>query len=474
MLSLKNTDKAEFNKYLFFILLFLSIVVGKLIASDSYNQLWVLLFPALIFIVWKTNLWTLVLISVIIFFGDWLIIDLHLLSEQFMWLQEFLVLLIFIKAIANNILKKKKTTYVGSWAVLVFLAVSLISLYINKSGFVSFFLFFRLVIKYYFLFIAIVNLNLREDEKKFFNNILLALIIIQVPVAIIKLFIYGQGERAIGTYYSSGGTLSTVLPLIVIGFCLSYFLLYKKSSFFIWLILGFIAFSIIGGKRGFVFFLPLVLVFLSWYLKSYIKNIFRYVLLGGTIFILASFFVLSLVPSLSPGYRERSGFNPLYALSFVTEYTTSQSQGLSWGRASTSINIFQNLFRRGSLKFLFGNGPGSVMKSRFDAFNKKESFMQDFNVGYGTSGLSWIVMNIGYLGAFFYFLLIFLIMRRCVSYYRLEKDPYWRSFGLGMIVFSFVMMLMNILYAPIIIDELVSMHYFCLSGFIILREKGRI
>jgi len=469
MALLNKRDKNRLHLNFLLLILIFALVAALILASHNYDQLLFLLLPLLIFIVWKSNLATIIIISLVVFFGDWLI-GLKVLPPQFMWGHELLVLLIFIKAIGNRLLRKTKVIFVGGWIILAFLVVSLLSLYINKSGFVNLLLFLRLVLNSYLLFLAVINLDLEESKIKIFLNTLLALIVIQLPVAVIKLFIYGQGEQAIGTYDYHGGTLSTALPLIVIGFGFSYFLMYKKSFFFIGLVLGAVAFAIIGGKRGFIFFLPLILIFLSWYLKDNFKNLFRYAVVGGVVFFIALYFALSFVPRLSPESGGRS-FDPGYAIDFATDYTTRELGGVSWGRTRTNINVFKDLADRGIIAFLFGTGPGSVMKTRFATFDTREKLMEEFNIGYGITGLSWIAINVGYLGMFFSFFLIFWIMRRCTSYYSIEKNPFWRSFGLGMIVFSFVMIIINFAYAPILLVDMIAIHYFLLSGFVILKEK---
>jgi hypothetical protein len=390
-----------------------------------------------------------------------------------MWIQEALVLLLFMKALGNKILKKNKVEIVGGGIVAAFLVVSLISFYINRSGLLNFFLFLRLPIRYYLLFLSVMNLDLSDKEIKKFNNLILGLVILQVPVAVAKFFLYGQGEAAIGTYDTSGGVLSTTLPLVVIGFALSYYILHKKLFLYIFLTLAFIGFSIVGGKRGFIFYLPLMIAFLGWFLRKDFKSFFRYTLVGTVLFIVALYSALSLVPSLRPSWRSGGGIDLKYALAFAADYSTETRAGVSYGRAVTSVNVFRNLRARGGRAFLFGLGPGSLMKSRFKDLDFAERLKQEFSVGYGLSGLTWLAMNVGYMGALILFGLLFLILKKCAHFYREERDSYWRSFGLGMVVFAFIMIILNLTYGVVLNLDLVSMHFFCLSGLIVLREIRR-
>jgi hypothetical protein len=466
-----ETSLLDSNQSLLVLAGSLALLTALILQSDNWSQLLVLLLlPVLFLIVWKSSLLALIVISLAVFFGDWLI-NLDILPAQFMWIQELLVLLLAIKALGSKILKKKKIEFVGGWLILAFAVISLASSCVNGSGWLNFLLFLRLPVRYYLLFLAVINMDLGDDEVKIFNTLLLGLVIIQVPVAVAKLLRYGQGETAIGTYDVSGGVLSTTLPLVVIGFALSYYLLHKKSFLYVFLILAFIGFSIIGGKRAFIFYLPFIIVVLGWYMRKDFRSLFRYSVVGAAIFVIALYSVLSLVPSLRPSWAGGQKVDLKYALAYAVDYNTETRGGVTYGRAVTSVNVFRNLRGRGALPFLLGIGPGSIMKSRFKDQDIGETLKQEFGVGYGVSGLTWFAMNAGYAGALTIFALLFLLMRKSVLCFRKEKDTYWRSFGLGMIVFSFTMILINLTYGVILNLDLVSMHFFCLSGFAVLRER---
>ena len=466
-----DTSRVHSNLSLLGLAFSLAILTALIIRSDNYPLLLLaVLGPVMFFVVWNSNLWTLIMVSLAVFFGDWLI-NLNILPAQFMWIQEGLVLLLFIKALGYKILKKNKVEIVGGWIIAALLVISFISFCANGSGVSNLFLFLRLPIRYYLLFLTVINLDLSDDEVKNFNKLIVGLVILQVPVAVAKFFLYGQGETAIGTYDISGGVLSTTLPLVVIGFALSYYILHKKLFLYIFLILAFIGFSIIGGKRGFIFYLPLMIIFLGWYLRKDSRSFFKYSLLGTVLLIAALYSALNFVPSLRPSWRRGGGIDLKYALAFAVDYNTETRGGVSYGRAVTSINVFHNLRQRGAPAFLFGLGPGSVMKSRFKDLDFGEKLKQEFNVGYGVSGLTWLAMNVGYMGALTLFGLLFLIMKKCAIFYRTEKDSYWRSFGLGMTVFAFIMIILNLTYGMILNLDLVSMHFFCLSGLIVSKEK---
>jgi len=467
-----KTNKNFINEINIKIIFFVILVCfsAAIIINLDYTYLLIFFGIFLFFVIRKPSITMIILIILIVFFGDWLI-TINIFPPQIMWLQELFATFIFIKAISLKLLNEDKVEFVGEKIIIGLLFVCIISIYINKATLIGSLLFLRLLLRYYLLFLGIINLDLNEKQMKKINNLVLVLVAIQIPVSVIKFFVYGQNERAIGTYAWRGGVLSTVLPLVVIGFCISYFILYKKSFALIGLILGFIIFSILGAKRGFIFFLPLLIVFLSWFLRQNIKNLFKYSLIGGFIFVIAFYLTLSFIPTLSPGEHERTGINPLYSIHFAKEYTLSEKNGVSYGRTASSIKAFQVLAKKGKLNLLFGDGPGRTLKSRFRDFDTREKAILEYRIGYGITGITWLAVNVGYLGGVLFLFFFVLIMRKCIFIFKLDCDSYWRSFELGMVAFSFIMIIILIFYANIIVSDLLAMHYFCFSSFIVIRAK---
>lgn len=464
-------QRSGFDAVLALNLILLALIIGAMLSSQNYVLILGLLVPLVFLFVWRTTLGALIGLSIFTFFGDWLA-GLGIIPGQAMWALELLVVLLFIKALLKAVFDGRRLEFPFGWIMSAFLLTAFLSMYLNNGSPLNLLLFMRLVFMYYLMYVAVWNLGLSEKSIHRFLRLLLVLIVIQLPTAVVKLFIYGQGESAIGTYAVAGGTLSTVMPLIVIGFGFSLYLIHRRSWLYLALIMGAIAFSIIGGKRGFIFFLPACLIFLTWYMRNDIINLFRYTLVGSVVLVLAAFFALSLVPTLSPGYSERGSFNPRYAWGFMQDYTTNQMEGATLGRTSSTISLFLNLSERGILPLMFGVGPGSVMKSRFSGLDTRNRYMEEFSIMYGITGLNWLTMNVGCLGAGLVFLFLFVILRRCVAFFYAARDSYWRAFGLGMVGFSFIMILMNIMYAPVLITELAAMHFFTLVLFLALKQRA--
>ena len=178
----------------FFVLIVVIALILGLVLTFHYNiRMWILILPLFALLVWRSNFITLLIIIFTVFFGDWLI-DLHILPHQFMWLLEFFISMLFLKALLNRMIKRRRIDFVGGWIILGFLTVCVISFYLNGSGILNLLLFLRLALTSYLLFIAVINLEINDKEKKILMYILLGLIVIQLPVAIVKMTIYGQGE----------------------------------------------------------------------------------------------------------------------------------------------------------------------------------------------------------------------------------------------------------------------------------------
>ena len=258
--------------FLFFVL---SYAFYNTIADNNFNIMfiaWIILFGVLVH---KSSTLSIVIILFISFFGNWME-GLGFLPPQINWLVEVLILLLFLKALSRKIFKKEKLYLMGAYVVILFLIACFFSYLINRNSLIHGLLFLRLTFRYYLLFLAVINLDFNEKSMKLLNNILIFLFIIQIPTAVVKLFIYGQGEAAIGTYGTHGGGPSTVIPMIAVGFLFPFYFFYKPSKLYLFLAFSFIAFGIIGAKRAIILFVPITIVFLGWHMRHDFKNILKY------------------------------------------------------------------------------------------------------------------------------------------------------------------------------------------------------
>jgi hypothetical protein len=77
-----------------------------------------------------------------------------------------------------------------------------------------------------------------------------------------------------------------------------------------------------------------------------------------------------------------------------------------------------------------------------------------------------MVLQVGCIGVVVYLFLFYYFLRKCLFYFHRESTPYWRAFILGVASFSFVILFISLLYAPIFTGGLIPLVYFLLVGFI--------
>jgi len=460
LISLKNRS----HSFLFFILLLILLTFSYAIVHQNF----IMFVPAVIllgFLVIRSNFISIFIILFFVFFGNSLA-NMGLLPLQANWLVEVIIILLFIKAVSFKIFRKEKIQLNYLWIVFLFLSVTAISYMFNNTYFVHTLLFLRLLFRYYLLFLSVINLDFEEKSIALINNVIIVLFIIQIPTAVVKMFIYGQGEFAIGTYAPWGGGPSTVIPMIAISYLVAFYFYYKPSKLYFLLALGFIAFGLIGGKRAIIIFVPIVIIFIGIYMKNRLKNAFKYFFVGGIIILLTIFSSIKLLPSLNPQHRIGGEIDLRYMLAFLSDYTLETTyEGASAGRISTTINVF-NILKKGGLENLcYGFGPGSYIETMFESLKTTLKETHVLPIQYGTTGLSWLALQTGYIGALIYLFLFYMILVKSSQYFRLEDRSYWKSFGLGMIGFSFVMIFISVSYNSVFIDDMIPMVYFLLVAF---------
>ncbi len=459
--------------YSFLVPIALSYFLGKAIVNQNYYHMLFVVVAFLGFLMLRSNILTISIILFLAFFGNWLEF-LGYLPGQFIWLVEIVTILLLLKALLIKSLRSEKIQLKFIRIFILFLSVSIISYFVNHASFIHAFLFFRLLFRYYLLYLAIINLDIAERQLKIINGLIIFLFLIQVPTAFIKYFLYGQGERAIGTYGYHGGELSTVLPLISISFLIAFYFFFKTSKFYIFLAFCFIAFGLVGGKKAIIIFVPVLILYLGFLMKDQARNVLKYLIIGTLIVVLTGFFSMTFVKKLKSGYSGREGISLSYLTEFFVDYTTrTNSAGQSGGRAATTINVYNILRSNGIANILFGFGPGSYIETRFGSLQTTLKEQGELPIAYGVTGLSWLVLQVGYLGALIYLAFFYVILVYCLHFFKRERRPYWKSIGFGMVGFSFVMLLISLAYSPILINDLVPMIFFLLAASVFIEKEKK-
>lgn len=450
------------------IIIFLTIIIGYAIVKQNYYLFFIILALITFFILIKSDIIPISIILITVPMTGWAVGQGYL-PMQLMWVPELISLFLFIKAIVNKVLRGMKVKLFGIKIVVAFLIVSLMSLFINGLSIISWLLFLRLILRYYLLFLAIINLELDEEKMKFLNNVLIFVFLAQIPMSIIKLFIYGQGETPLGL---SAHAEPSIIPIIAIGFLLSFYFFYQKKPIFILGIIAFVGFSIIGEKRAFILFLPVALAYFFWIAKDHLKISLKVVVIGILAFAFVGYLTIRMNPSLNYQDKFWGKFDFQFFTNYILNYTTHVSEtGLSTGRISTMITVFNNLNERGFIGLAFGYGPGCILKSMFASVDSRENISSKFGVRYGINGINWLGIQTGYLGLALFIIFLLLILKNAHAFLHLVKDPYWKSFGMGMAVFCFIMFLISMIYSPFFINDSIAAIFFCLAGFLVNKVR---
>lgn len=445
----------------------------SIISHNPYS--WLLISALfLLFILFENSVFGFYIIMFSVFFADWFV-QLGLISTQLSWLPEVVLVLLTLKVITLRIKDKKFMRTPIDIPVLLFILLGVTSAFINSRSFIETFLAFRLDLRFILMFYILVNLSLPEKFYTTMIKIFLFLLIIQVPTALIKYTIYGQGEMAIGTYSLWGGTYSTLLPLVAISLFVSMFLHKRiRLIYMLVLIFGFIVFSIVGGKKGLIYFGPLLVLFIlleSGLLKSAKRKFYKIVIISGIVLIM---FVpiIHYVPWLKPAVG-----NPRYLGRFITTYDIQYSQsGYPAGRIPSIVETFETLIDD-PVKFLIGCGPGSMIKSYFKQYDTRASHNQPVWIEYGITELVQKPIEYGYLGFVFYFLMpLFLFYKMNERFYRNIDDNYWKSISFGFAGILFSCFIIGIIYSAFLRSDLAGFifWFFAATIYTIGKQKNII
>jgi hypothetical protein len=289
----------------------------------------------------------------------------------------------------------------------------------------------------------------------------------------VKVFFVGIGEEAIGTYATHGGGPSLVIPLMAISFLFAFYFYYKPSVWYIVLAVSFVAFGVIGGKRGLFLFIPVVVLFLGMYMRERFKKAALYLVIAGIMTILTGYISIRLMPTLNPQHRVGGQMDLDYVKNYLLHYTMARYEGASGGRVITTIQIYEILRADGLPGLWFGLGPGSFIETRFQELKTTYVETRALPIEYGVPGSSWLALQVGYFGSFIYHLFIIVILIYAARFFKSESDPYWKSYALGIVGFSFVMFLVSMTYWSVFIDDMLPMVYFILVGFLVIKKMER-
>jgi len=353
-----------------------------------------------------------------------------------------------------------------------FLVVIIASKMINGSAMFSMLSFIFYTLLPYFYLIVIIN----EKDPKLINAVtkcIIILILIQIPASLIKYGIMGQSEKgAIGTLSVGLGSFSTVFPVLIIAFLMSFYLFTDKVKYII-LVMFFVLFGIIGGKRAITFIIPLELLlsyflFLKYFIKKRdlkkIRNLLYIVVFGA----IAFYVMVRTNPSLNKENEIGGSFDIEFLMNYSESYTSSDGKGKKEMRRKDGLIYFLTYNINSKFEhMLFGDGAGILIMSNFD---KNSGDMESlYGVRYGgRMGMIWLILQVGMLGLFIY---IGFLLR--MIYVMITKLPIKNNYLLmGFAVASFFMLIDTLIYSNTFIAfEVVKSIYFYIIALLLLQMK---
>ena len=314
----------------------------------------------------------------------------------------------------------------------------------------------RLLYRFYFFYLAITMLSFDDKDMRKVNMFLAILLLLQLPVVAIKFHLYGISEETQGAY-TRDGSMTTMIPIVVLFYLSAYYYLYRPRLNLILIGIGFVLFSIVGKKRAVFFLYPIQ--FLAIYYYIYIKgkeaHFSKKVATLSLVLIsilTVSGSILYFNKTLNPEGKVGGSIDIGHAFEYAEKYTTGvDGYGYSYGRTATSKRVFEIMWESGIPGVLFGVGPGSATLSMFDTWEERERFQRrfaEFRIGYGLTSMTKIALEYGLLGVIAYSLIVILLARMSLRYFKHENDPYWKAFAAGSVGFAFSMLFFFFAYHP--------------------------
>ena len=413
-------------------LIFLSYRIGlSIVYPNPYFWLILIAIPIAIVLLKKGDL-GIILIMFSVFFADWLY-GLGLIPSQLTWLPETILIILALKVVAT---KKRLIGSPIDIPIVLFILVGFVSTFANSTSLISTFLAFRLDLKFVLMFYVLINLDFKERFFKQMIKVLIVLLILQVPVALIKFLKFGQNEASIGTYGTFGGALSAILPLIAISLFTGLYLFEneKPRGRYLLFIIGYLFFPIMAGKKGFIAFGILLVIFLAWQAKDYYL---RRIIVIGLIALPCFFASIYFIPALRPMLE-----NPRYLWEYTVSYSTRRfGPGEDAGGRMGAIEETYKALTKDSVHIFVGYGPGRTIKSYFKEYDMRERRDIPVRIIYGFTHLVSTAIEYGYLGVMLIFLLpLLFLFKMNIKFIKNTTDKYWKaiSFGFSGILFSYL------------------------------------
>lgn len=396
--------------------------------NPYYSYLLILAFPIIFYglknSIIQKEFYLFTIFTLLFFEGSFDIIGFSASINRLM--RDFLICSYFIGILILNV---SRFRFIFYKPILILFLISIISFILNQNSWIELILFYRRIFIPIFFFWIIFNIKIDINSKSI--KYIWYIFLFQIIAAIYKLIIIGINEAYIGTISLRGGSLTVAYTIIGSILCFSFYLYSQKKEYLL-LILAFIFFSIMGGKRAIIFFLPIVLLFMLFIYQKSIsiisvsyKSTIKIILAIIPIIVLSFLVIVKINPTLNPEKKVWGKFDIKYLITYVIAYNSQEIEGLppGWGRLAAPQLVYNIMIERGNL--LLGFGPGNIIASSLTV--KSESGDEDvirdkYGIGYGArTGTMWIMFQLGIIGVIVYYMFYYLIFRKLLFYLKKAK-----------------------------------------------------
>jgi hypothetical protein len=396
-------------------------------------------------------------------------IDYGLIPHQLSLLSEASIYLLFLYSLITSSRGHRAYRLDMFPLFLIFMIGSLFSIIINYSFNFQPIFGFRLILRFFIFYLALINLGLNSEDFKKINRLLFVLFIIQLPVSAVKLYFHGVTETTHGTF--AGGGLTTIIPIVAIGYLSGFFAFYKPKAVYWFLAICFILYGIVGAKAALLFLYPLT--FLGLYYLIYVKGksirLTRHFMVIIVLLLLSSASAVTIVKlnvRLNPERVVGGSVDFKTALQRSKDYTTGTAFGgtaYTAGRFSTTMWAFNVISHEGIGRILFGFGPGSLTRSVFGYFTNAKLY--SIAKSYGQTAMVYILIEEGLFGVIVFTTIFLIFLHRSWKWYFIEKEPYWKAFSLGTLVFAALNLFIYFTYnrLPVTGDTVPPLYYYVMA-----------
>jgi hypothetical protein len=434
-------------------------LIGLMIAQENTLLLMVGFFFAGRLIIFSNPNVSFYLILFSIFFADWFA-GLKLIPPSFTWLPDIALIILTVKVLLRRIVDRNLVRTDLDIPLVMFILWGIVSVIVNGYSFLGLFVSLRQLLKFGLMYVLIINLRPDEAFFKGIIKVLIGLFAIQVPTALIKMMIYGQGEWAIGTYAVFGGGLSTILPLFVISVSLGFYFYDRPRLWYLGFLIYFQLFYFACPKRAYPMFAMVLFPFLI--LKTG-KRVLKKLLALAPLLAVALVIILYINPDLKAFLD-----SPKSVVDWATSYTYQKNDEITSGRVAVAELVYQKLKEK-PVRFLLGFGPGSMTEG-FD--ERKGLLREELPIYYGWTEFTTMSLEYGFVGIGIFLWMLIMIYRKNHLYFKRMVDPYWKAMAFGY-KGIWLSCLLAFFYGPVFrLDISAFLFWFLLAAITLMAQQA--